>query len=83
MWLAVDRAGAHLDPSSADLLHTLGNKLCDVWTEPDCGIWELIDALVRSGHAREARKLWRELTSRVSEQRVDDGLEQADDLSTG
>jgi GH15 family glucan-1,4-alpha-glucosidase len=209
VWLAVDRAGAHLDPSSADLLHTLGNKLCDVWTEPDCGIWELedrrhntfsktgcwvaldrlirlsergqvsdrdvdrwkaertairawidqncwsetrssyaghagsdqldaslllmartgfidgkdprfaqtikairaelaegpllyrfsgaheiegtfvacsfwlIDALVRSGHAREARKLWRELTSRVSEQRVDDGLEQADDLSTG
>jgi pentatricopeptide repeat protein len=47
-----------------------------------CSFW-LIDALVRSGHAREARKLWRELTSRVSEQRVDDGLEQADDLSTG
>lgn len=43
MWLAVDRAGAHLDPSSADLMHALGNKVCDVWTEPDCGIWELDD----------------------------------------
>lgn len=43
VWLAVDRAGAHLDPSSADLLHALGNKVCDVWTEPDCGIWELED----------------------------------------
>jgi GH15 family glucan-1,4-alpha-glucosidase len=43
VWLAVDRAGAHLDPSSADLLHTLGNKVCDVWTEPDSGIWELED----------------------------------------
>jgi GH15 family glucan-1,4-alpha-glucosidase len=43
VWLAVDRAGAHLDPSSADLLHTLGNKVCDVWTEPDCGIRELED----------------------------------------
>jgi GH15 family glucan-1,4-alpha-glucosidase len=41
VWLAVDRAGAHLDPSSADLLHELGNKVCDVWTEPDCGIWEM------------------------------------------
>jgi GH15 family glucan-1,4-alpha-glucosidase len=41
VWLAVDRAGAHLDPSSADLLHALGNKVCDVWAEPDCGIWEL------------------------------------------
>jgi hypothetical protein len=37
VWLAVDRAGAHLDPSSADLLHTLGNKVCDVWTEPTAG----------------------------------------------
>lgn len=43
VWLAVDRVGAHLDPSSADLLHALGNKVCDVWTEPDCGIWELED----------------------------------------
>jgi GH15 family glucan-1,4-alpha-glucosidase len=41
VWLAVDRAGAHLDPASADLLDTLGNHVCDVWTEPDCGIWEL------------------------------------------
>jgi GH15 family glucan-1,4-alpha-glucosidase len=41
VWLAVDRAGAHLDLSSADLLHTLGNRVCDIWTEPDCGIWEL------------------------------------------
>jgi GH15 family glucan-1,4-alpha-glucosidase len=41
VWLAVDRAGAHLDPASADLLDGLGNHVCDIWTEPDCGIWEL------------------------------------------
>jgi GH15 family glucan-1,4-alpha-glucosidase len=41
VWLAVDRAGAHLDPASADLLDALGNHVCDIWTEPDCGIWEL------------------------------------------
>lgn len=41
VWLAVDRAGAHLDPASADLLDQLGNHVCDIWTEPDCGIWEL------------------------------------------
>jgi GH15 family glucan-1,4-alpha-glucosidase len=41
VWLAVDRAGAHLDPASADLLDALGDRVCDVWTEPDCGIWEL------------------------------------------
>jgi GH15 family glucan-1,4-alpha-glucosidase len=41
VWLAVDRAGAHLDPASADLLVALGNRVCDSWTEPDCGIWEL------------------------------------------
>ena len=41
VWLAVDRAGAHLDPDSADLLASLGNHVCDIWTEPDCGIWEL------------------------------------------
>lgn len=26
---------------NADLLAALGNHVCDVWTEPDCGIWEL------------------------------------------
>ncbi|HLN68586.1 MAG TPA: glycoside hydrolase family 15 protein [Streptosporangiaceae bacterium] len=41
VWLAVDRAGAHLDPASADLLDELGNRVCDIWTKPDCGIWEL------------------------------------------
>jgi GH15 family glucan-1,4-alpha-glucosidase len=41
VWLAVDRAGAHLDPASADLLDALGNHVCDIWTQPDCGIWEL------------------------------------------
>jgi GH15 family glucan-1,4-alpha-glucosidase len=41
VWLAVDRAGAHLDPASADLMDELGNHVCDIWTEPDCGIWEL------------------------------------------
>ncbi len=43
VWLAVDRAGAHLDSDSADLLAALGNHVCDVWTEPDCGIWELAE----------------------------------------
>lgn len=41
VWLAVDRAGAHLDAASADMLAALGNHVCDIWTEPDCGIWEL------------------------------------------
>lgn len=41
VWLAVDRAGAHLDPASAGLLDALGNHVCDIWTQPDCGIWEL------------------------------------------
>ena len=41
VWLAVDRAGAHLDAASADLLAQLGSHVCDIWTEPDCGIWEL------------------------------------------
>jgi GH15 family glucan-1,4-alpha-glucosidase len=43
IWLAVDRAGAHLDAASADLLEALGNRVCDIWTEPDCGIWELTE----------------------------------------
>ena len=41
VWLAVDRAGAHLDAASADLLASLGDHVCNIWTEPDCGIWEL------------------------------------------
>ena len=43
IWLAVDQAGAHLDAASADLLEALGNRVCDIWTEPDCGIWELTE----------------------------------------
>jgi GH15 family glucan-1,4-alpha-glucosidase len=41
VWLAVDRAGTHLDGASADMLAALGNRVCDIWAEPDCGIWEL------------------------------------------
>jgi GH15 family glucan-1,4-alpha-glucosidase len=41
VWLATSRAGAVLDPGSADLLATLANQVCDVWADPDCGIWEL------------------------------------------
>jgi len=41
VWLAVDRAGAHLDAASSDPLASLGNHVCDIWSEPDCGIWEL------------------------------------------
>jgi GH15 family glucan-1,4-alpha-glucosidase len=41
VWLAVSRAGAVLDPGSADLIVALANRVCDVWADPDCGIWEL------------------------------------------
>lgn len=41
VWLAVDRAGAILDTGSADLIVSLANRVCEIWTEPDCGIWEL------------------------------------------
>jgi GH15 family glucan-1,4-alpha-glucosidase len=34
-------AGAHLDPASVDLLAPLGGHVCDIWGEPDCGLWEL------------------------------------------
>ena len=41
VWLAVSRAGAELDGATGDLLAILANRVCDIWTEPDCGIWEL------------------------------------------
>lgn len=41
VWLAVDRAGTHLDGASADLIASLANRVCDIWPQPDCGIWEL------------------------------------------
>jgi GH15 family glucan-1,4-alpha-glucosidase len=47
VWLAVSRAGAELDAATADLLAALANRVCDIWTKPDCGIWEL-DSLRRN-----------------------------------
>jgi hypothetical protein len=41
VWLAVDRVGAHLDADSSDMLASLGKRVCDIWAQPDCGIWEL------------------------------------------
>jgi len=43
VWLAVDRAGTHRYGASADLLAALGDRVCDIRSEPDCGIWELAE----------------------------------------
>ncbi|MBV9855934.1 MAG: glycoside hydrolase family 15 protein [Streptosporangiaceae bacterium] len=41
VWLAVDRSGTQLDADSGQLLSGLADRVCEIWTEPDCGIWEL------------------------------------------
>jgi GH15 family glucan-1,4-alpha-glucosidase len=41
VWLAVDQAGVILDPGTARLLEDMAGQVCDVWAEPDSGIWEL------------------------------------------
>lgn len=41
VWLAVSHAGVVLDPGTARLLEDMAGRVCDVWAEPDAGIWEL------------------------------------------
>jgi GH15 family glucan-1,4-alpha-glucosidase len=41
VWLAVDRAGVILDPGSARMLEDMAGRVCDIWHEPDAGLWEL------------------------------------------
>lgn len=41
VWLAVDRGGTVLDPQTARTLELLAVQVCDLWTLPDSGIWEL------------------------------------------
>lgn len=41
VWLAVNWSSAVLDARTARMLELMAGRVCDVWTEPDCGIWEL------------------------------------------
>lgn len=41
--LAVERTATVLDPRTARTLEQLAERVCDVWSQPDAGIWELGD----------------------------------------
>ena len=41
VWLAVERNSAVLDPATGRMLERIAERVCDVWAEPDSGIWEL------------------------------------------
>jgi GH15 family glucan-1,4-alpha-glucosidase len=41
VWLAASRGLVVLDPTTARMLEQIADRVCDVWTRPDCGIWEL------------------------------------------
>lgn len=41
VWLAARRGPAVLDPETARMLGLVADRVCDVWTKPDSGIWEL------------------------------------------
>lgn len=41
VWLAVSHGPAVLDPENARMLELVADRVCDVWTKPDSGIWEL------------------------------------------
>lgn len=41
VWLSADRGLAVLDPATARMLESLAERVCDIWPEPDSGIWEL------------------------------------------
>jgi GH15 family glucan-1,4-alpha-glucosidase len=41
VWLAVSRGQAVLDPETARMLERVADRVCDEWTNPDSGIWEL------------------------------------------
>lgn len=41
VWLAASRGLAVLDPATARTLERVADQVCDVWTKPDSGMWEL------------------------------------------
>ena len=41
VWLSVDRGLAVLDAGTARMLESLAERVCDIWPEPDSGMWEL------------------------------------------
>jgi GH15 family glucan-1,4-alpha-glucosidase len=41
IWLAADRGSAVLDAGTARMLEVMAGRVCDLWAEPDSGIWEL------------------------------------------
>jgi GH15 family glucan-1,4-alpha-glucosidase len=41
VWLAVDRDSTVLDAGTARMLELMAGHVCDVWPQPDSGIWEL------------------------------------------
>lgn len=41
VWLAVDRDSTVLDAGTARMLEIMADRVCDLWAQPDSGIWEL------------------------------------------
>ena len=41
VWLATSHGLAVLDPATARMLELVADRVCDVWSQPDSGIWEL------------------------------------------
>lgn len=41
VWLAAGQGLAVLDPGTAQMLEGMADRVCDVWSRPDSGIWEL------------------------------------------
>ncbi len=41
VWLAAGHGPAVLDPATGRMLEQVADRVCDVWTKPDSGIWEL------------------------------------------
>jgi GH15 family glucan-1,4-alpha-glucosidase len=41
VWLSARHGPAVLDPETARMLEGVADRVCDVWTKPDSGIWEL------------------------------------------
>jgi GH15 family glucan-1,4-alpha-glucosidase len=41
VWLVAGRGLAALDPGTARTLERVADRVCDVWAQPDSGIWEL------------------------------------------
>jgi GH15 family glucan-1,4-alpha-glucosidase len=41
VWIAVNRDATVLDAETARMLEMMAGRVCDLWAEPDSGIWEL------------------------------------------